>query len=67
MEKIEGYKDGYEMKKAIMHVRMDQSMINQLNGISRKTGISVSEIIRESVRRVLIEVEIAGNINLKIQ
>ena len=67
MEMVEGYKNDYEKKIAIMHVRMDQSMINQLNGISRKTGISVSEIIRESVRRVLIEVEIAGNINLKIQ
>ena len=67
METIEGYKNDYEKKNSIMHVRMDNSMINQLNGISRRTGISVSEIIRESVRRVLIEVELSGGINLKLK
>ena len=67
METIEGYKNDYEKKNSIMHVRMDNSMIKQLTGISRKTGISVSEIIRESVRRVLIEVELSGGINLKLK
>ena len=66
METIEGYKDVYQKKRHIMNVRMDESMIQQLNGISRKTGISVSELIRESVRRVLSEVEISGKINLGV-
>lgn len=67
MEAIEGYKDGYEKKRQIMNVRMDQSMIQQLNGISRKTGISVSELIRESVRRVLSEADSTGGINLQVK
>lgn len=65
-ETIEGYKLAYEPKKKILYSRMDDSMIDRLKGISRKTGISVSEIIREGVRRLLIEVEQNGSINLKL-
>jgi metal-responsive CopG/Arc/MetJ family transcriptional regulator len=42
-------------------------MISKLRDIRKKTGISVSEIIREAVRRLLIECENTGSINLKIQ
>jgi hypothetical protein len=67
METIEGYKNDFEKKRQIMNVRMDKSMIKQLTGISRKTGISVSELIRESVRRVLLEADSVGSISLKIR
>jgi predicted DNA-binding protein len=65
-ETIEGYKVAYEKKKQILYSRMDDSMIKRLREIKRKTGISVSEIIRESVRRLLQEVDTTGSINLKI-
>jgi Arc/MetJ-type ribon-helix-helix transcriptional regulator len=45
---------------------MDETMIQRLKEIRQKTGISVSEIIRESVRRLLQEVDATGSINLKI-
>jgi Arc/MetJ-type ribon-helix-helix transcriptional regulator len=45
---------------------MDDSMVDSLRDIRRKTGISVSEIIREAVRRMLQEIEQNGSINLKI-
>ena len=51
-ETVEGYKVAYEKKKQILYSRMDDSMIDRLRDIRRKTGISVSEIIRESVRRL---------------
>ncbi len=65
-ETIEGYKVAYERKKQILYSRMDDSMIKRLREIRRKTGISTSEIIRESVRRLLQEVDSTGSINLKI-
>lgn len=66
METIQGYKIGYEPKKKILYSRMDDSMIERLREIRTKTGISVSEIIRESVRRLIQEVDETGSINLKI-
>ena len=54
MDTIEGYKVAYEKKKKILYSRMDDSMIKRLRDIRKKTGISVSEIIRESVRRLLM-------------
>jgi Arc/MetJ-type ribon-helix-helix transcriptional regulator len=42
-------------------------MIQRLRDIRKKTGISVSEIIREAVRRLLQEVDETGSINLKIK
>lgn len=65
-ETIDGYKLAYEKKRQILYSRMDDSMIKRLREIRRKTGISVSEIIRESVRRMLQEVDTTGSINLKI-
>ena len=66
MDKIEGYKLAHEKKKDIIYSRMDSSMIKQLRNIRTKTGISVSEIIREAVRRLLNDVEETGSINLRI-
>jgi len=66
METIEGYKVAYEKKKKILYSRMDDSMIDRLKEIRRKTGISTSEVIREAVRRLLQEVDETGSINLKI-
>ena len=66
METIEGYKVAYEKKKKILYSRMDDSMIDRLREIRRKTGISTSEVIREAVRRLLQEVDETGSIHLKI-
>lgn len=66
MDTIEGYKLANEKKKDIIYSRMDESMIKRLRLIRKKTGISVSEIIRESVRRLLKEVDETGSINLRI-
>jgi len=65
-ETIQGYKVAYEQKKQILYSRMDDSMISRLRDIRKKTGISVSEIIREAVRRLLQEVDETGSINLKL-
>ena len=67
MDTIEGYKIRDEMKKKqALYSRMDDKMISRLRGIRKKTGISVSEVIRESVRRLLQEIDETGSINLKI-
>jgi len=63
---VQGYKLTYEPKKKILYSRMDDSMIDRLREIRKKTGISVSEIIRESVRRLIQEVDETGSIQLKI-
>lgn len=65
-ETVEGYKLVYEKKKKILYSRMDDSMIEKLRNIRKKTGISISEVIRESVRRLLADVDETGSINLKI-
>lgn len=67
METIEGYKVAYEKKKKILYSRMDDSMIDRLREIRRKTGISTSEVIREAVRRLLQEVDETGSIHLKVK
>jgi hypothetical protein len=66
METVQGYKEFREKKEKILYSRMDDSMIVRLRDIRKKTGISVSEIIRESVRRLLQEIDQTGSINLKI-
>jgi predicted DNA-binding protein len=66
METLKGYKVVFEKKKQIMYIRMDDSMIQRLREIRKKTGINVSEIIREAIRRLLQEVDATGSINLKI-
>lgn len=64
METNNGYKTSFEQKKERMDLRMDKSMIQQLKGIRRRTGISVSELIREAVRRLLQEFEETNNLKL---
>jgi hypothetical protein len=66
MSTVNGYKISFEKKKQHLYSRMDDTMIGRLKEIRRKTGISVSEIIRESVRRLLQEIDETGSINLKI-
>ena len=66
MDAINGYKIGYEKKKKILYSRMDDTMISKLREISEKSGISVSELIRESVRRLLQEIDETGSIKLKL-
>ena len=67
MDTVQGYKEFREKKVKTLYSRMDDTMIAKLRDIRKKTGISVSEIIREAVRRLLIECESSGSINLKIQ
>ena len=66
MDTIMGYKEFREKKEKILYSRMDDTMIAKLREIRKKSGISVSEVIREAVRRLLMEVETTGSINLKI-
>lgn len=66
MEAIKGYDLQRETKKDIVYVRMTDTMINELRGIRKITGIPVSEIIRESVKRTLIEVNESGSLSFKI-
>ena len=66
MESVKGYKTRFEIKKKHLFCRMDDSMIDKLRDIRKKTGISVSEIIRESVRRLLQDIDENGSINLKL-
>jgi hypothetical protein len=66
METVEGYKEFREQKKEILYSRMDDTMIEKLRDIRKKTGISVSEIIREAVRRLLADVEANGSIKLHV-
>jgi Arc/MetJ-type ribon-helix-helix transcriptional regulator len=67
METVNGYKVNFEKKKQILYSRMDESMIQRLREIRKATGISVSEVIREAVRRLLHDVDETGSINLKIK
>jgi len=66
METTSGYKTRFEKKNQRLDLRLDTSMIQKLKQIRRETGISISEIVRESVRRLIQETEIDGNINLRL-
>lgn len=66
METINGYEIQKETMQDIMYVRMKKSMINQLKSIRSKTGIPVSEIIRESVKQKLHEIDETGSLNIKV-
>ena len=66
METIRGNDITRETKKDIIYVRMTDTMIKELRNIRSKTGIPVSEIVRESVRKTLIEVGETGSLNFKI-
>ena len=66
METIEGYDIPKETKKDIVYVRMNKTMIKRLREIRSKTGISVSQIVRESLRRLMTEIDETGSFNLKL-
>ncbi len=61
-----GYKVRYEKKKDIIYSRMDAVMIKRLRDLSNQTGISVSEIVRDSVRRLFSEISTTGSYSIKI-
>ncbi len=64
---VKGYKMVREKKKEILYTRMDDTMIDKLREIRKRTGISTSEIIREAVRRLLLEAEETGTLHLQIK
>lgn len=66
METIKGYDIPREIKQDIVYVRMTKAMIKELRNIREKTGIPISEIVRESVRRKLIEVEESGSLSFRL-
>ena len=51
------YKTEREKKILTLAVRIDSSMAYKLIEISEKTGVTISELIREGVRRVISSVE----------
>lgn len=67
METIKGYDIPRETKPDIVYVRMTKAMIKELRNIRSKTGLPVSEIVRESVRKTLIEVSESGSLNIKVE
>jgi metal-responsive CopG/Arc/MetJ family transcriptional regulator len=64
---IKGYKEKREKKTIIQPCRMDEKMLSKLNEITAKTGISVSELIRESIRQLIIEVEETGQVSFRFR
>lgn len=53
-------------KKNIIYVRVDNVLINELFWLREKFGISTSELVRESIRRLLEDCKLEGTINLSI-
>ncbi len=53
-------------KKNIIYVRLDNILINELFWLREKFGISTSELVRESIRRLLEDCKLEGTINLSI-
>ena len=66
METIKGNDITRETKRDIVYVRMTDTMIKELKDIRTKTGIPVSEVVRESVKRLLQEVNEVGSLNIKV-
>jgi len=67
METKSGYKTRFEKKNERLHLRLDTSMIQRLKQIRKETGISVSELCREAVRRLLTESNEPGSLNIRIK
>jgi hypothetical protein len=53
-------------KRNTIYCRMDEEMIGQLFALRKSSGISVSEIVRESVRRLIEDAKMEGTINLSL-
>ncbi len=67
---VEGYEEFYRgknKKRDIIYSRMDKTMIERLHKVRAITGISTSEIIRESVRRLLADIDETGVMRLDIK
>ena len=67
MTTIKGHEFSKKGKQEIIYSRMDDDMISQLKNIRKITGMPISEIVRESVRRVLLEVQETGSLKIKIR
>ena len=68
-DKVDGFNEfGKNNKKDdIIYSRIDKKMISRLHELRSITGISTSELIRESVRRMLVEIELDGVMKLNIR
>ena len=67
-DSVDGYNEfGKNKKNDIIYSRMDKKMISRLRELRGVTGISTSEIIRESVRRLLAEIDETGVMKLNIR
>jgi len=66
METQNGYKTNYEKKNQRMDIRIDISMIKKLRSITRATGVSQSEVIREAIRRLFNDFDNDGGFSLKL-
>ena len=67
MDIVKGHEIANENKKDIVYVRLTESMLNSLRKIRKSTGIPMSEVIRESIKRTLVEVETTGSMSFKIE
>ena len=67
MNTIKGHELVKETKKDIIYVRMTKPMIQELKNIRTQTGIPISEVVRESVKRLLQEVNEMGSLNIKVR
>jgi predicted DNA binding CopG/RHH family protein len=47
------YKNHFEKKMERIDIRLDSTMVERLKIIRAKTGISVSELLREALRHTL--------------
>ena len=65
---VDGYNEfGKNKRQDIIYSRMNKKMISRLHELRGITGISTSELIRESVRRMLADVESEGFMKLNIR
>lgn len=64
MKLDEGYKNRHEIKMQRLEFRLDTSMYKQLIEIRKRHGISVSELIRESIRRLITDAKEKSDIKL---
>jgi|GEM_PF-2582729 len=66
MEESTTLRERRKGKKDIIYCRMDNEMINELFTLRETHGISVSEIVRESVRRLIDDAKMVGGVSLSI-
>lgn len=64
MKLNDGYKNKHEIKMQRMEFRLDTSMYKQLLDIRKRHGVSVSELIRESIRRLIADAKEKAGVKL---